>query len=173
MGDLKLRNSFYKDLDNFISQTKFAIIASAILKQELIKQYGPRADNPYNLCLAFILERAIFYADTIGCHSIKVIAEARGKREDAGLQNQYQLVLSNGTKFVTSKRFQKKFIEIDFVKKEENNLGTQLCDLVAYPIATRILYPELENLAFRIVEPRIYQQFPDGGYLGYGLKIFP
>ena len=174
LGNIKIRHNFYQDLDRIISQAKFTIVASAILKDELIKLYGPRANNPYDLCLSFILERATFYLDLIDKNSeVKVVAEARGKREDAKLQAQYQLIISNGTNYVDSDRFRRRFKEIEFVKKKENNLGTQLADLVAYPIATKIIYPNRENLAFRIIESKIYRQFPNGDYLGYGLKVFP
>lgn len=173
LGDPKIRNDFYKDLDKLIADADFKIIATAILKDKLIEQYGPRTDNPYELSLTFILERATFLSDNVGCKHVKIIAEARGKKEDASLHNQHQLILSHGTAYVESKRLQKRLSDIKFVKKEENILGTQLADLVAYPLATKVLYPQRENLAFRVIEPKLYRQFPDGDYLGYGLKIFP
>lgn len=74
---------------------------------------------------------------------------------------------------MSANRFKNRFVDIDFKKKGENIIGTQLSDLVAYPLANKILFPERENLAFRIIEPKIYQQFPNGDYLGYGLKMFP
>lgn len=173
LGDPKLRHEFYQNLDSLISNAEFTVIASAILKDKLIEQYGPRADNPYDLSLGFILERTTFLSDNLSCSNVEVIAEARGKKEDASLHDQYQLTLSHGTGYVSSERLQRRFSDIRFARKEENNLGTQLSDLVAYPIATKVLYPERENLAFNVVEPKIYKQFPDGDYLGYGLKIFP
>lgn len=173
LGNLKIRNNFYKDLDNFVANADFKIISTAILKDKFIEQYGPRADDPYELALTFILERAIFLSDNLGCKKIEIIAEARGKKEDAGLHTQHQLILAHGTTYVNRKRLKNKFSDIEFVKKKRNNLGIQLADLVAYPIATKVLYPKRENLAFRIIEPKIYRQFPNGDYLGYGLKIFP
>ena len=172
LGDLKLRSRFYFDLDNTIRNANFTIIASAILKDDLIKSYGPRANNPYDLCLTFILERTVFFADKNRCSKIEIVAEARGKKEDANLHDQHQIILSNGTAFVTSERFKRKLTDINFLKKSKNVLGTQLCDLVAYPLATKIVFPKRDNLAFSVVEPKIYRQFPDGDYLGYGLKIF-
>lgn len=173
LGDPKLRSRFYQDLDNTIESLDFTIIASAIIKSDLIKAYGPQANNPYDLSLAFILERTVFLTDHLKCEKVTVIAEARGKKEDAQLHSQYQLILNNGSSFVSSDRFQKRFTDIDFKKKQENVLGTQLCDLVAYPLATKVVFPDRENLAFRVVEKKIYRQFPGGDYLGYGLKIFP
>ena len=173
LGDIKLRHKFYQDLDDLIKNTDFTIISAAILKNDLIDQYGPQANNPYDLSLTFILERIVFYTDRLKCNKINVIAEARGKKEDAKLHDQYQIIINNGTKYVSADRFRQRFMDIDFKKKEDNVIGTQLSDLVAYPLATKILFPERENLAFRVIDPKIYRQFPKGDYLGYGLKIFP
>ena len=173
LGDPKIRSEFYSNLDKLISQTEFTVIASAVLKNKLIEQYGPQANNPYDLSLTFILERTVFLTDRFDCSKVEVIAEARGKNEDAKLHNQYQIIISNGTQYVKSERFVKRLTDIDFRKKEENIAGTQLCDLVAYPLANYVLYPERENLAFKIIEPKMYRQFPSDDFLGYGLKIFP
>ena len=101
LGDINKRTDFYTDLDNLIKTSKFNIIFSAINKNKLIQQYGPRADNPYNMSLSFILERSIFYTDNIGCNTIGIEAESRGKREDSQLFTQYQLILSNGTNYIS------------------------------------------------------------------------
>ncbi|MBE3088855.1 MAG: DUF3800 domain-containing protein [Actinobacteria bacterium] len=173
LGDINKRSEFYKDLDNLIKNSKFKIIASAINKDKLIQLYGPRADNPYNMSLSFILERSIFYTDNIGCNSIGIIAESRGKKEDNHLFTQYQLILSNSTTYITNERFKNKIKSFKFINKSENNIGTQIADLVAYPIATKIIYPDRINLAFEVFEDKIYRQFPNSDYLGYGLKVFP
>lgn len=173
MGDINKRNEFYNELDNLLKGSDFVIICSAIDKNKLIQQYGPSSYNPYNVSLSFILERCIFYTDNIKCNSIDVVVESRGKNEDNQLFTQYQLIISNGTKYITSKRFKNKIRSFKFVKKSENNIGTQISDLVAYPIATKIIFPERINIAFEVIEDKIYRQFPGADYIGYGLKIFP
>jgi len=173
LGDPKIRNDFYNEINRLISQTEFTIISSAVLKNKLIEEYGPQANNPYDLSLTFVLERSVFLTDILNCQKVKVIAEARGKKEDSKLHDQYQIILTNGTQFVDSERFLKRFTDIDFKKKKDNIAGTQLCDLVAYPLANYVLYPDRENLAFKVIEPKMYRQFPKDDFLGYGLKIFP
>ncbi len=173
LGDINKRSDFYKDLDDLIKNSQFKIIASAINKDKLIQLYGPRADNPYNISLSFILERSVFYTDNISCSYVKIIAESRGRKEDNHLFTQYQLILSNGTKYINNERFQNKIKSFKFIGKSENNIGTQIADLVAYPIATKIVFPERANLAFEIIEDKIYRQFPGSDYIGYGLKVFP
>jgi len=162
LGDIKLRNKFNQDLDSLIEGLRFKIISSAVLKTDLIKTYGPQANNPYDLSLTFILERTTFLTDRLKCNQLKVVVEARGKKEDSQLHNQYQIILNSGSSFVSNDRFQGRFKGIDFKKKNENILGTQLCDLVAYPMATKIIYPERENLAFKVIEKKIIVSFLKG-----------
>ncbi len=173
LGEPLKRQDFYNDIDDMIKNAQIHVISAAILKNKLIGQYGPQANNPYDLSLTFILERTVFLTDRLQCSKVEVIAEARGKVEDAKLHQQFQVITNNGTQFVNRERFSQRFSDIDFKKKSENIIGTQLSDLIAYPIATKILYPERENFAFRIIEPKLYRQFNNGDYLGYGLKIFP
>lgn len=173
LGDTKLRARFYKDLNNLIRSLDFNIIASAVLKEELIKEYGPQAGNPYDLSLAFILENTVLFCEKSKIEKIKIVCEARGKKEDSQLHAQARTIFDNGSSLVVSEKYQKIFEDFSFLKKRENIVGTQICDLMAYPLATKILYPDRENLAFKIVEKKLYRQFPDGDYLDYGLKIFP
>lgn len=156
LGDIKLRNEFYKDLNNTIKNTD-----------------GPQAGNPYEISLASILDRSVLFSDNVNCKSILVVAESRGKKEDSQLHDQYQLILSNGTTLNSSSKFKKLLTDIDFKKKKDDIVGTQLCDLIAYPIATKILYPNRVNLAFTVIEDKLFRQFPNGDYLNYGLKMFP
>ncbi len=173
LGNIKLRNEFYKDLDDIIKNTKFTIISSAVIKEEYVKKYGPQAGNPYEISLASIFDRSILFAENANVGSILVVAESRGRNEDAQLHDQYQLILSNGTNLNSSSKFEKMLSGMDFKKKKDGAVGTQLCDLVAYPIATKILYPDRTNLAFLVIEEKLFKQFPDGDYLNYGLKMFP
>lgn len=173
LGDPNKRKSFYEDIETIFKKSDFKIISSAIKKNELIQHYGPKADNPYSVSLAFILERAIFLSDNLGYNSINIFAESRGKKEDERLSSQFQLIISNGTFYVKPDKFKKKVKDFLFSKKEENTIGIQIADLIAYPIATKVLFPERINLAFDVIEPKIYRQFAGGDYLGYGLKIFP
>lgn len=173
LGDINKRKLFYEDLEAVFKKSDFKIISSAIKKNELIRHYGPNADNPYSISLAFILERAIFLSDNLGYDSINIFVESRGKKEDERLFSQFQMIVSNGTFYVKPDKLKKKIKDFLFSKKKENNVGIQIADLMAYPIATKILFPERINLAFDVIEPKIYRQFLGGDYLGYGLKIFP
>ena len=57
-----------------------------------------------------------------------------------------------------------------FIPKKENDTGTQLADLIAYPVATHIL-PNRDKKAFETLKSKIRSK--KGEIYGYGLKIFP
>ncbi len=173
LGDLRLRNDFYNDLNKIIDNTNFTVISSAVIKEDLVKQYGPQASNPYEISLSFILDRVIMFSDKNDNANIKLIVESRGKKEDSQLHSQYQLILNNGTINNMSQKFKDTFIDIDFKKKKDNEIGTQLCDLIAYPLATKVIFPDRVNFAFNLIEKKLYKQFENGDYIEYGLKIFP
>ena len=60
-------------------------------------------------------------------------------------------------------------------KKTANIAGLQIADLVAYPIAAKVLRPDLEQKAFDVVIGKLDKASASkgSGILGYGLKIFP
>ncbi len=163
--DQEIKKRFYEKLDAIILETNFIINPVAILKKEHIKRYGKVADNPYIISLNFIIERTIFDCDEIAnCSEVEIIIEQRGKKEDSELLEVYQKIKTRGTGYVDAERIGKLFSKIDFKNKMENDAGLQLSDLVSYPIARKILYPEIINPAYEIVKDKIRKK---------GWKIFP
>src|SRR3990167_11175270 len=78
--DLKLKKAFYEYLNKIISDANFTIIAVAIDKKKHIEKYGKVADNPYSICLSYILERLIFCTDNKDVPStVSIVIEKRGR----------------------------------------------------------------------------------------------
>jgi hypothetical protein len=174
LGDPSLRQDFYDEFNDFLVRANILIISSVIRKDEYIELHGPQASSPYNIALNFILERAIYFAQKEAVSTIEIIAESRGKKEDNDLQSQFQITVNHGTKYVKPEDFKRYYSKpLSFIRKAENNLGTQIADMLAYPIAQKIAFPERINLAFAILEKKFYRSFEKDDYLGYGLKIYP
>lgn len=158
-------------MDTVISSRNYSIISSAIKKENYIKKYGRISDDVYEIGLSFIIERAVFYLDSIKDEETKlsVIIEKRGKKEDKKLEEHFQRITARGTGYITPERLRKYNLSIQFKSKRENINGLQLADLIAYPMARYVLEPERVNPAFEIFKDKIYSK--DGNR--YGLKIFP
>ena len=167
--NLDTKKEFYIDLNDIMSNGRYNVISCSIMKNDYIKKYGKLQDI-YAVSLSFIMERAIFFLDTLDKDiSLDVIVEKRGKKEDANLSNSYNRVLQKGTYYVNPDRMRKYFNKFTLRSKKENDIGLQVSDLIAYPITRHILNEEESNPAFDIIKGKIYQA---NGTL-YGLKKFP
>lgn len=171
--DLDVKKKFYEGLDRILSESAYKIIASAINKEKHVKQYGKLADDPYEIALTFVLERILFEATGMSAaHKIKVIIEARGKKEDRQISTRYNELLYRGSGQVGAQRFLQSFdTELEARKKRDNDCGLQLADLCAYPIARYVLKPTEPNPSFDIIKNKIRRG--PRGIKGYGIKVFP
>ena len=169
--DNDIKSKFYKQLDKTLSGSNYTIISSIIHKENYIKKYGKLKTDVYEIALSFIIERAVFYLDSLGTaiNSIYLIIEKRGKKEDAQLKKHFETLLQVGTFYVNADRLKSYNIKVEFRDKRQNINGLQLADLIAYPIARYSMDNERANPAFDIIKSKIYSR----GNKMYGLKIFP
>ena len=171
--DLKVKEAFYNDLNKIISSSKYKIIGSGIDKKKLIETYGRHAHNPYIISLSFVLERMIYCLNKMDRSSqVHIALESRGKQEDAQLDAGLKSILDRGTSFVSREELRRKIIGFKFRKKKDNDVGLQIADLSAYPLARYILNPKEPYIPFNFIEDKIDCK-KKGQYLGWGLKIFP
>jgi len=171
--DLELKKSFYEKLNEIIRKADFKIIAVAIDKKAHIEKYGKRANDPYSLCLSYILERLVFCTDDGALNKIRIIIEKRGRKEDAQLLSHYNSIVDGrGTYHVSSQRFKERIIDFEMRLKKDNDIGLQISDLCAYPLARHILNTEEPYMPFEIIKDKV-RKSPNGKVDGYGLKVFP
>lgn len=168
--DLDVKQQFYKQINEILKEKMYVIVCCSILKEPYIRQYG-RLNDVYGQSLSYIMERAVFYLDSLSKDSIHLttIVECRGKKEDKALLDYYNKVSDRGTYWVTSARIKNYFKEFEMRRKSEDLIGLQIADLVAYPITRHVLDEDAVNLAFDIIKDNIYQK--DGKL--YGMKVFP
>lgn len=171
--DLKLKGQFYKDLDKLLGESSYCLLGSGVNKKKLIKKYGKGAKNPYALSLSFIIERLIFYLDSLDKRaSVKILAEERGKREDKMLLSHFNSIIDRGTYYIQPDRLKGKVRGFSFHNKHDNVVGLQIADLCAYPMARHLLHPKEPYIPFEVIEGKIYSN-NKGRYVGWGLKVFP
>ncbi len=74
------RNAFMDNLSGAIAASPFHIIASTILKENLIQKYN-RPDNPYSIALKLCMERAFYFLKSKGeGRTTHIIMEQRGRK---------------------------------------------------------------------------------------------
>jgi hypothetical protein len=165
------RAAFYADTGAVIQQARFTVFAAGIDKLRHWERYGAAAWSPYNLSLAFILERVTKVVEDAG-ERAHIIAEGRGRPEDDALRLEFARLRKEGTRYVAAERIRACFTRrIEFRRKRDNITGLQMADLVAYPIANRLCYPTSRRIDFAIVQAKLHRS--SRGVWGSGLKVFP
>lgn len=167
------KTQFMKDISNYMLNLEIDIFSATLDKEEHCRKYTD-PDNPYNLCINFILERFVKYYLNENERAI-IILEARGRKEDSTLLNHIKYLIDNGTKFVSKEHF-KKIKGVYFNPKwckesdeKKSYFGLEIADLVSYPIH-KYNTKNNKDKAFECIENKIYG-FPY--YTGKGIKKFP
>lgn len=99
--------------------------------------------------------------------------ESRETHNDQKLAKVYEDSRYKDHKIFKKEEIQSKLVDLSFNQKIQNIIGMQLADLVAYPIGRWVLDSAKENKAFTYIEKKFHTNPKGGGYLNYGLKIFP
>lgn len=159
---------FLEAISNLMKNSEFNLIVSVIKKEKLKSQYlNPY--NPYDLALKFILERIIILLKNTEQKNVTLIAECRGKNEDDSLRLSFLKIINNGTEKINKSVFADYNFILKFLPKSNNVLGTQLADLSGYPIGRKVLFPDKENKAYDLIEPKILRKIDKWDCF----KIFP
>ena len=168
--NLNTKHNLYERINQILGQDIYTIICCAILKEPYIRQYG-KLNDVYGQSLSFIMERTVFYLDSLNKSDIELttIIEKRGKKEDATLLAYYNSLFDRGTYWVSAERIKSYFKSFQMKAKQEDVIGLQVADLIAYPITRHILDENAVNLSFDIIKRNIYTK--DGKL--YGMKVFP
>lgn len=170
--DLNIKEQFYCKINKILGQRDvYTIVCCSILKEPYIRQYG-KLNDVYAQSLSFLIERTVFYLDSIinskGV-ALTIIAEKRGKKEDKNLYDYFISLLDKGTYWVSPERLKNYFKKFIFCAKRDDINYLQVADLIAYPVTRHILDPDEVNLPFGIIEANL---FNENGKVR-GLKIIP
>jgi hypothetical protein len=165
--DAGRREAFMRDLNRLIDEAPLTLIASVIRKERLCERYA-RPQSPYDIALAFGLERLHSFLKIQGQHDrlTHLVFESRGKREDEELKQEFARVCQGAN----YKREHMPF-DITLADKKINCSGLQLADLFARPIGRKMMDPGTPNRAFEIIAKKLYRS--GGRVEGRGLKVFP
>lgn len=136
----EIRGRFDNDLLTCISNWEFTVISVCLDKKRQKETYKTWRYDPYHYCLAMLLERFFLYLqrnESVG----DALAESRGGKEDMRLKASYERLYREGSPYIESSGFQKRFTSKQLkIKSKSNNIaGLQLADLIAHPSRNEIL----------------------------------
>jgi hypothetical protein len=164
----KTRAAFIDQVNKAIEGAPFTVVAAVIDKVAHKKKYTEPRD-PYEIALVFCMERLFYFLRDLGQldKTTHLLVECRGAKEDAKLELEFRRICDGKNQAGKMPNF-----DIRFMDKKHNSTGLQFADLVAQPIARRIITPDQPNRAYDIIEKKLRKD-GKGNANGYGLKIFP
>ncbi len=168
LTDRGRREAFMTDLNTWVAQSPFTIIAAVIRKVEFARKHS-ESRNPYHFAMRLGLERVDKHLKRQGQEdrNTHVVFESRGRREDTELELEFRRVC-DGSNY-TGKRLPLTFVLAD---KRINSTGLQLADLTARPIGRYVMDPGQPNRAYEVIAKKLDCSC-NGKVEGYGLKVYP
>jgi hypothetical protein len=168
LTDAARRQAFMADLNAWVEQSPFVIIAVVIRKVEFAKRHAD-GRNPYHFAMRLGLERVEKHLRRREpqLRPSHIIFEKRGAREDDELELEFRRVCDGANYRSESLPFQ-----IVFAAKQINSSGLQLADLTARPVGRHVMNSGQPNRAYSIIEKKL-DRSDSGRIEGYGLKTYP
>ncbi|MBP8612880.1 MAG: DUF3800 domain-containing protein [Candidatus Atribacteria bacterium] len=173
LKNAKIRESFYKAIDDLLLNLEYTIIFVVVNKMNFIKTYRNPYD-PYCISLKFMEERFYYYLRGLSLNKSdfkgKIIVESRDDKLDDVIIAEQDKIFNFGTEHISPSDFNETIINFKLKNKMENIAGLQVADLIASQLGRKHLgfRPYWgDNLDVK------FRKGPNGGILGYGLKIFP
>lgn len=162
------RRAFMGRLSDLITQAPFHVIASAIDKTELNRQFED-PENPYKVAMAFCLEQTFEFLKSVGQADrlTHIVVESRGKKEDKDLELEFRRICQGLNRHGEGYPF-----DIVLTEKRVNSGGLQLADLFARPIGLQVIRPDQPNRAYEMIAPKFWNQASQEQDKS-GLHIYP
>jgi hypothetical protein len=166
--EAKTRAAFIERTNSAIEDAPFTVITAVIDKTAHKKKYTEPLD-PYEIALVFCMERLFYFLRDLrqGDKTTYLLVECRGAKEDAKLELEFRRICDGANQAGKMPN-----LDIRFMDKRHNSTGLQFADLVAHPVARRVITPDQPNRAYDIIEKKLRKD-SKGNANGYGLKIFP
>lgn len=169
----------FHSLNSVLGRLEFTCIAAAIDKRAFADVYADGQvddflpSSAYLMCVDFVFERFVHFLHHSRDARGLTTAESRGPREDAEVHFEFLRLHLEGTQWQPQRQFRHALRPyMEFRRKNGNISGLEIADLVARPIAERILALNSTPIRWETVEQKLY----DGGKSrkgSYGLKVFP
>jgi hypothetical protein len=163
----EIRQEFMDAISWAIEHLDGCLIVAAVHKPRHVNQYI-NPDDPFFLSLQFLLERLYMHWATrlVGGRRLLCVFEKRGAKEDERTVQWFDEICQG-----KNWRGQKFPFDADFRSKEDNVIGHQYADLVAYAACRFVETGDDGRKDWQAVKEKLRKVA--GRFETHGLKIFP
>lgn len=180
LNDPEIEAKFNEIFIDLIDTLDYTICAVVLDKKTHYERYRESAFHPYHYCMNVLLERYVFFLKEIAGRG-DVLAEARGKREDNALKQEYSHFFETGTYFCKPSQIQQYLTskEIKIKPKSKMFVGLEFADLLSLATKLDTLFsyhkiPSLTDNFCKLLIGRVqkkYRSSPQGATRGFGKKL--
>lgn len=163
---------FWKKLQGGLDSTDFTVISSYIDVKKYNDEYPKSiSHDSYELLFSTIINNYIHFLSKHDSRG-SIIFESREETQNRKIQQYYFHILKYGTNIYQSPAIDKYITTTSFLVKEENCIGLQIADLVAYNCVKHVNGNPVKHNIWNYIEPKIYDG-GNGDISSYGLvKLF-
>jgi len=168
------RNLFWNELNRVFTNGNITTIGAAINIKKYRSLYeADYLNDEYFIVLQIVLENFIHFLQKNNAVG-SVFIESRNHKEDIDIRNIYYKIMLHGTLYLNANSFQDKLLNnLNFVIKEDNNIGVQLADFVPGTLNRKCndLNPKKPSI-FTAIESNLYNGNCDSAER-FGFKVMP
>jgi hypothetical protein len=179
-GDALKRQRAIDALPDILGRLSFGAVACVFHRVEYAERIGKGRwdeslpDQAYLMAVDFVIERlamALYYQ--LDGAQARVVWESREPAQDARVQYEFARLFLDGTSYVSPSFIRQQLKPgLEFQTKESNNTGLQLADLLARPVAEKILDPASTPERWLAFRTKLCPEQRTGNSI-LGLKIVP
>ena len=182
LKDPNARKNFDERILRVMREAEYVVITVLVDKLEMTEKHYWENTHPYHFLMEVMVEKYVQLLKrkfSIG----DIMPEARGNKQDKALQNEFEAIKRDGTRYASKHLVQERIpsSKLKFRTKKDCIAGLQLCDLLAHPshyIIRKKLGHTVINAPFgsevqKILTDQKYDRSAYNIIWGYGAKALP
>ena len=148
--------NFWEKLQDALKNTNYNILSSYIDVKNYNNEYPKNlCRDSYELLFSTIINNYIHFLQKNNARG-SIVFEAREETQNRKIQQYYFHILKYGTNIYQPEAIDKYITTTSFLIKEENCIGLQIADLVAYNCIKHVNGRNIKHNIWNIIESKIY-----------------
>lgn len=170
-SDAEMNTKFWISLRKNIDETEFKVITAYTNVKEYFNEYPEFSHDIYEILFSSVINSYIHFLIKNKARG-SIVFESREETQNRKIQKHYFNILQNGTNVYMPEAIDKYITTTSFTVKEENSIGLQIADIVAYNCVRYINGYQIQHGIWDILESKIYDGYKKD-INSYGLvKLF-
>lgn len=170
-SNAEMNTKFWDSLRKNVDKAEFKVITAYTNVKEYHNEYPEFSHDIYEILFSSVINSYIHFLTKNKTRG-SIVFESREETQNKEIQKHYFNILQNGTNIYVPEAIDKYITITSFTVKEENSIGLQIADMVAYNCVRHINGYKIRHFMWDILETKIYDGYKED-INSYGLvKLF-